>query len=438
MYKRRTAMAAAGTALAAVTAGGVLTANSSGSTSPAAASAAASETAPNAVIEWNDVLTGIVHDPALQPKTIHPTHSMAMMNAAIYDAVDAIHGSHPQYLTHLIAVRGASEAAAAATAAHDVLAALYPKDAAALALRLGGSLGPIPETAGKHEGVAVGKAAAAAILALRAGDGSKAAAPPYLPTRTPGRYQPVPPDRKPPVFRQWGRVRTFTLTSADEFRSVPPPPLTSAAYAASYNTVKTLGALHSPARSGNQTSAAAFWNAPIQDFWNAAARETALQRHLGTAATARLFAALDLTLADTAIAFYDTKYAFDLWRPVTAIHAAGTDGNPSTAPDPAWMPLEPTQPDPSYPGAHSAVSVAAAAVLSAFFGSDRADLTLTSTALPGVSRHFPSFSSAAREAALSRIWAGVHTPVDDIAGRQLGRRVATKALLVLHLTPTAG
>jgi hypothetical protein len=166
-----------------------------------------------------------------------------------------------------------------------------------------------------------------------------------------------------------------------------------------------------------------FWAPAIWNTWNAIAEDAALAHHTTLERTAALFAALDVTFADGAIAMYDAKYAFHLWRPVTAIRLADADGNPGTIGDPTWTPLTPTAPDPSYPGAHSTISAAGAAVLSAFFG-DRDPIRVSSPALPGVVRTFGSYSDVSTEAGLSRIFAGQHTRIDHDAGVLLGRDVA--------------
>jgi membrane-associated phospholipid phosphatase len=172
-----------------------------------------------------------------------------------------------------------------------------------------------------------------------------------------------------------------------------------------------------------------FWAPPIQNFWNQIAQTVAIAHHSDLPTTARLFAALDLSLADGAIAFYDAKYTYQLWRPVTAIRLADTDGNPQTIADPNWVPLAGNTPaDPSYPGAHSTLSATAADVLASFYG-DNQHFSITSPALPGVTRSFTSFTAAVDEAGLSRIYAGVHTRIDHEAGLELGDEVAG---FVLH------
>jgi membrane-associated phospholipid phosphatase len=238
------------------------------------------------------------------------------------------------------------------------------------------------------------------------------------------------------VFTTWGEVTPFVLEQSDQFRPAPPPELTSDAYAAAINEVQSLGSANSTIRTAEQTEIGKFWNPPIQNFWNQIAQTVALTHHSDLTTTARLFATLDLSFADSAIAFYDAKYTYRLWRPVTAIRLADTDGNPLTVADPTWLPLSVnTAADPSYPGAHSTISAAGADVLAGFYG-DHQSFSVTSTALPGVTRSFTSFAAAAQEAGLSRIFSGQHTRLDHVAGVKLGREVAGfvrhNALLPAH------
>ena len=214
------------------------------------------------------------------------------------------------------------------------------------------------------------------------------------------------------------------LERGEQFRPAPPSALTSDAYAAAINEVKSLGSASSTTRTAEQTQIGQFWNPPIQNFWNQIAEAVALAHHTDLPTTARLFAMLNLSFADSAIAFYDAKYTYRLWRPVTAIRLADSDGNPNTVGDPNWLPLAGnTAADPSYPGAHSTISAAGADVLAGFFGDDQS-FSVTSPALPGVTRSFDSFSAAAEEAGLSRIYAGQHTRLDHEAGLTLGHDVA--------------
>jgi hypothetical protein len=282
----------------------------------------------------------------------------------------------------------------------------------------------VPDGQDKVDGINVGQKVAAAILAARANDGSAVPQPAYVPGTHPGDYQLTPPNFASADFTQWPQVTPFALRRADEFLPPPPPALTSEEYTNVFTEVKSLGLITSTVRTPDQTQIGTFWNGNIQDFWNEIAQTAALTRHLDLPQTAHLFALLNIALADTTIAFFEAKYVYNFWRPVTAIRAADTDNNPNTAPDPAWVPLPTkTAADPSYPGAHSAISFAAAEVLKLELG-QRLVFDVTSESLARVTRHFTSFDEAAQEAGLSRIYAGQHYRTDHVAGKNLGRNVA--------------
>ncbi len=388
----------------------------------------------NPAIEWNRTLLSIVRTPGAQPPTIHSTRNFAILHAAIFDAVNNIDRTFKPYAVRLSHVsRRASAQAAADQAAHDVLISIYPSFAASLDSELQQDLEQIPHGRDKADGIEVGQAVAAAILALRSGDGSAVTLPPFVPTTQPGSYQLTPPNFAPADFIQWANVTPFALAHANEFRPGPPPELASDEYTRSFLEVKSLGFINSAARTADQTQIGQFWNGNIQDFWNEIAQTAALEHRLDLAQSAHLFALLNISLADTVIAFFEAKYTYKLWRPVTAIQMAAIDDNAQTEPDPAWLPLSTkTAPDPSYPGAHSAISAAAAEVLRLYLGG-RITFDVTSESLAGTTRHFTSFSEAADEAGLSRIYAGQHFRFDHIAGKRLGRQVADSVLFtILH------
>jgi membrane-associated phospholipid phosphatase len=375
------------------------------------------------VVDWNRELVHIVGTPGAQPAAVHPTRSFAILHAAIYDAVVSITRSGSPYLFSLSAPADARPDAAAAEAGHDTLLALYPSMKAALDQQLAGELSAIPDGRARTQGLEVGHLAATLMLAVRAGDGSSVT-PTLFPAGTqPGDWRPAPPTATPAVFTQWSGVTPFVLHEPGQFRPAPPPALTSAAYARAINEVESLGQDTSTSRTADQTVVARFWPGPIWVSWNEIAETSALAHHTDLVRTARLFALLDLTFADTTIAFYDAKYQYHLWRPITAIREADGDGNAATTGDPSWNPLIATAPDPSYPGAHSAISGAGAVVLSSFFG-DHDRIRVTSDVMPGVVRTFDSYDAAASEAGLSRIYGGVHTRVDHEVGLSLGHEVA--------------
>jgi PAP2 superfamily len=381
----------------------------------------------NPVLQWNKALLVIVRTHGAQPATIHPTRSFALMHAAIYDAVNAIDGTHEPYLVRLPGVsRLASQDAAAAAAAHEILVRLYPAFQTMLDTQLQESLAPILDGADKTEGISVGQHVADTIMALRSHDGSDAQRIPYVFGSAPGNYQSTPPNfPKQPQFTHWSQVTPFALETANQFRPGPPPALTSETYSEGFNEIKAFGITNSPASSADQALTGRFWNGAIQNYWNEITQSAAADHHLTTAQSARLFALLNLTFADAVIAFYDAKYTYNFWRPITAVRAADTDNNPETVADPNWLPeAGTTAPDPSYPGAHAVISGAGAAVLGSYFKGNHFNFTVTSEVLPGVERSFDDFGDAAEEAALSRIFAGQHFRFDLITGERLGHEVA--------------
>ena len=388
----------------------------------AAAAAPAGSGSGAVVVDWNKELVKIVNTPGAQPTTIHPTRSFAILHVAIYDAVVSIEPRSEPYLFAINAPGGARPDVAAAEAGHDVLLALYPSWKAALDQQLADELATIPDGSAKLKGIAVGRLAAMLALASRANDGSNATPPAIAAGTLPGQWRPAPPAFTPAVFTQWPNVSPFVLQSADQFRSAAPAPVSTTAYAQALDEVKNLGSKTSTTRTADQTVIAKFWPGPIWVTWNEIAETSAITHHADLARTAQLFALLNLSFADTTIAFYDAKYHYLVWRPITAIHAGGA-GTPAVAGDPSWTPLLGTAPDPSYPGAHSAISAAGASVLARFFG-DQDRLSVTSDVLPGVVRNFDSYSAAATEAGLSRIYGGVHTRLDHVAGVELGNDVA--------------
>lgn len=394
----------------------------------------------NVVVQWNRNLLVIVRTPGAQPKTVHSTRNLAIMHAAVYDAVNSIDGKHAPYLIRLPeAPADASQEAAAAAAAHEVLVALYPTFKTQLDEELQRSLAQISDGHGKTEGIAIGVAVADQILAARKNDGANEPLVPYTFGSAPGDYQSTPPNfPTQPQFTHWPKVMPFALSRANQFRPGPPPALPSDEYSDVFNELKSLGIASSTTASPDEALTGRFWNGAIQDYWNEITQTAALAHNLNTAQNARLFAWLNFSLADSVIAFYDAKYTYNFWRPVTAIRAADPGINSETIADPNWLPeVLTTAPDPSYPGAHAVISEAAAEILRSFFRRDHFNFNVTSEVLPSVERSFTSFSAASEEATLSRIFAGQHFRSDLTTGHRLGRDVAD--FVIDHfLTPIHG
>jgi membrane-associated phospholipid phosphatase len=383
------------------------------------------------VIQWNDVLLDAVRVGGTAPPLA--ARNMAMVQVAVYDAVNSIYQTHEPYAVNLHGPRGASAEAAVASAAFTTLSALYPSQLATFQAAYDASLLTIPDGRAENQGVALGRSVAQTILALRANDGANHNVP-YTIGTNPGDWQPTPPAfQHSPVLPQWPGVTPFTMTSGSQFRPSGPPSLTSGEYAASFDQVKSLGDKFSTTRTADQTQIAFFWadgagTVTPPGHWNEIAQDVAMARHNTLAQNARLFALLDLALADAGISAWDAKYHFNYWRPVTAIQHE----------DPSWLPLITTPPFPSYTSGHSTFSSAAAAVLGGFYGSDAISFSTTTEGLPGVTRYYGSFSSAAAEAGMSRIYGGIHWSFDNEdalqAGSALGQYVVANYLNPIALS----
>ena len=384
-------------------------------------------TQPDPVVAFNQLLAQVLTAPGAQPPTIHPTRTMAITQIAVYDAVNGILGQGSPMRSRDRGPRHASADAAAAAAARTALDALLPTQQMVVDAFYAHALTQIGSGVAVRAGVRFGERMAHAVLAGRAHDGASATPPAFMPQPGPGEYQLTPPAFAPAGFTQTAHVTPFVLRSARQFRPAPPPALSSPRYAADFAEVRSLGELDSATRTVDETAIGRFWGAaPIWIVWNQVADQAAIGMHNGLEQNARLFALLNTTLADGAIALYDAKYADHRWRPITAITAAD-QGNPNTTADPNWVPLANTANDPSYPGAHAEFSQAAAEVLEDSFGTDVFRFTL-SNATVGITRSFESFSQAADEASASRIFAGQHFRYDEDAGQTLGGQVASFVL----------
>jgi hypothetical protein len=346
----------------------------------------------------------------------------AMVHAAVHDAVNSVEPRYEAYAVRVSPSGEASVEAAAVQAAYGVLIRLLPGQAALLDAARSASLSPIPDGPVKDEGLAVGDAVAARLVALRSTDGSDVDGT-YTFGSGPGEYQRTPPTFGNPAVPAFRFVKPFVLKRGDQFRAEGPPSLDSDEWAADFNETKRLGSVDSAERTAEQTEIALCGAEPSLAMWNRVARGVSAQRQTGLLENARLFALLNLAMVDANIACWDSKYTYRFWRPVTAIPLADTDGNDATEADPAWAPLRPTPLHPEYPSAHACVSTAAAKVLTGFFGRHIAFSTATSTCPAGVVRSYDSFQDMAEEIGDSRIYIGFHFRTSVRDGAKLGRQV---------------
>ena len=377
------------------------------------------------VTHWNAVAAQ-AYAPTEGTQPLPQSRTFAIMHAAIHDALNAIDRRFVPYTPGLAAAPGASIDAAVATAAREVLVTLVPEQAALVDEAYYHVIIGITEGPAKAAGIAVGRASARATLNRRAKDGIDAATQPvYVPKATAGDYQFTTPFDLA-LVPGWGRITPFAIDLAGH-RLDGPLPVTSRQYARDLAYLQSIGALASTTRTAEQSTIAKFWYEDSPLGWNRIANTVVRQRGLDSWAAARAFALVNFALADGYIAGFEAKYRFRFWRPVTAIRAAGEDGNPHTNADPAWQPFLTTPPVPDYPSTHTVVGAAAAEVLIALFG-DKVGYDTTSLTLPGVTRHYTGFSAAARENGLSRVYAGIHfqhAVKDGLKqGRSIGRAVS--------------
>ncbi len=374
------------------------------------------------VVEWNANAQAAIIGTAAQGPTVAYLH-LAMVQGAVYDAVNAIEGGYEPYLeAPSMADSKDSSPAAVAKAAHDVLVGLFPSQQPTLDAQLAASLAAIPDGPSKSGGIDVGAAAAAAMLAERTGDGRFASFT-VVEGFDPGEWR-----RTPPAFvfepAPWvGNVRPFIVADAQALRSRGPNTLTARKYAREFDEVKELGSLTSTTRTADQTDAALFWQANGAALFNAIFRQLADTQDLDIAEAARMFAMADLAGADGAIACWNDKYYWNFWRPITAIHEADSDGNPATVADPTWTPLFATPPFPEHPSGHTCISGAVVTTLRQFFRTNRVSFS-TFSSFSNTTRSFDRFSDAIREIIDARVWAGIHFRTADDQGYVMGRKVA--------------
>jgi hypothetical protein len=382
---------------------------------------AAAHPAENAAVisDWNaTAMTTLAGDKTRAPQEW--ALYLAFMHAAMYDAVVGVEGRYRPYVFHDRAPAGAS--ATAAAAAYKILETYEPYAQQSLDDALAASLAGIPDGTAKTDGVAFGERMARKMIALRANDGRNA---PVLFTKppAPGVWRPTPPDFLPMAVPWLGGVTPLLVRSATQFGPPPPPALTSRRYARNFNEVKAVGSATSTVRTPSQTATATFFSGNAFVQFNAALRDQAAKRGLDIVRSARMFAAVDMTVADALITTWRAKLFYGFWRPSTAIQLADTDGNPATAPDPTWTPLLVNPNYPDYVSGYTAFAASFSQSLEEVVGR-HLDLTLISTAVPGVTRSYDRGRALRADVVNARVWLGIHFRFADVAARNLGTHLA--------------
>ena len=380
------------------------------------------------ILYWNDVALRLAT--AFTPGgATAQSRAYAMVNIAMYDAVNAARGSPNRAYLNGVTSFGGDERVAAAQAAHDVLVALNPVNAGQYDTALTNSLNQFGGAAANAAGIATGAAYASAMIANRANDGASLSGTPYITTGAIGDYR-FTPGVSAAVTPGWGNVRPFVLSSGEmaALDPGPPPALDSAAYATAYNEVKNVvndlkGASLTPEQQDMRNSAL-FWDVANGGTWIRVGLTIAENQGLDTLHLAQVFATLSAGLADAGIGVWDAKYDYRLWRPITAIQNGDIDGNIDTVGDANWTPLFATPGHPSYVSAHSGFSATGSTILQSFFGDDDA---FTFSIGPDT-RSFTSLSQAEGDAGNSRIWGGIHYRFDNVAGLALGHQVGADVL----------
>jgi hypothetical protein len=396
----------------------------------------------NAVTDWNMIASNAIVATVGQPPPVSAL-SFAMVQGAVYDAVNAIDRSHQPYLVQPPSNPTDSKEAATATAAFRVLLGFpdlpglfTPAQLPTLQSVYDGYIAGLPDNppGSRAAGVAIGEATARAMLIDRQNDG-RGGPPPDLYPPAPGIWRPTPPNFANDPAPWVGNVRPFIVPSAETLRTEGPNPLTSAAYTEDFNEVKELGSLTSTTRTADETDAAIFWQDHFLALCNRIFRTLATNRDLDIVDSARLFAMENLAGADAYIGSWNDKYYWQFWRPITAIREADADGNPDTEADPTWLPLfHPTTPVcnppplvtppfPDHPSGHACVTGAFVHTLQNFFGTDKIAFSEFSNK-SCTTRSFDRFSDALKEVIDARVWAGIHFRTADTQGAVLGKKVA--------------
>jgi membrane-associated phospholipid phosphatase len=378
------------------------------------------------VLDWNLIAIDTAVTNGQNP--FAQARDTAIVQLAVFEAVNAVTDDYRPYMGNIHAPHGASADAAAIQAAYRVLITYFPLSTSLDAARAN-SLASIPDGKAKIDGIATGDAAAYALIALRANDGSSPAQFKTPGPLVPGEWQATP---SCPIVNgvasgiafQWQYITPFGIRSVKEFLLGPPPALRSNEYATTYNEVMTVGSLDSTERPPDRSDVATFYAAtsPTQAF-NQAARQIAQEQRRSLSENARALALINMAISDSLVATFFNKYHYNFWRPETAIHAGDTDGNRKTDPDPNWLPFIPTPCFPSYPSNHGSAANAAAAVMKRLYGEAGHSMTLSNPTVPTIVLQYTSFKQITSDISDARVYGGIHFRTDQDAGALLGLAV---------------
>jgi membrane-associated phospholipid phosphatase len=379
------------------------------------------------VLDWNMIAVDTAIANGQNP--FAQARSAAIVQLAVFESVNAITGKYHPYLGTIVAPPGASADAAAIQAAYRVLSTYFPASASTLDADRANSLASIPDGQAKIDGIATGEAAALAMIALRANDGSsppqfKIPGPPI-----PGEWQATP---SCPVVNgiavgiafQWQNVTPFGIPSASDFLLDAPPALTSHEYAKAYNEVMTVGGIDSTERPPDRANVALFYAASSPTLvFNQVLQQVAQEQGRSLSENARALAVMNMAMNDSLVASFLNKYHYNLWRPETAIRAGDTDGNPKTDPDPSFVPFITTPCFPSYPSNHGSAANGAALILRRIYGEGGHLITLSNPAVPNIALQYTAFKQITDDISDARVYGGIHFRTDQIAGARLGSAI---------------
>lgn len=374
------------------------------------------------VTEWDERALVCINTAKQLP--FESTRTMAILHVSMFDAVNSIEGRYAAYKIKESAATGNSSEAVATAAAHTVLINLFPDQKSDIDAAYSASMAQIPDGNGKAAGIALGEKVAADMLALHSSDAADALNT-YRPKTAPGVYVMT----VLPVGSHWGNVTPWLMERGSQFRPAPPPQLTSAEWASDYNEIKNLGGKNSTVRTSEQSDIARFWTITGPASWDPVVRALAATPGRSLIENARLYALVAMATADAYIAVFDAKYAFNFWRPITAIRNGDIDGNDATFREADWQPLVDTPLHPEYPCAHCITSSAVATVLESEFGTGPVPIiTMTSPTAPGVTRKWTTIREWADEVAVARIYGGLHYRNSTVVGKAMGKKIGELAV----------